>query len=77
MAGGARGPAIQRATRTAKRLWPLALEGYRRWQNLPPDQRERYMRQARDAAGRARRVVDQKRAQRGGRHGRFPGRRHH
>ncbi len=68
----ARGQGVARATRTAKRLWPLALEGYRRWQNLSPQQKERYMAQARNAADRARRLADQRRRRGGGRGPRFP-----
>ncbi|MBA3301458.1 MAG: hypothetical protein H0T15_06270 [Thermoleophilaceae bacterium] len=68
----ARGQGVARATRTAKRLWPLALEGYRRWQNLSPQQKERYMAQARNAADRARRLADQRRRGGRGRGPRFP-----
>jgi len=38
---------------------PLALEAWRRWQALPPEQRERYLRQAREYAERGRRVVQE------------------
>jgi hypothetical protein len=41
------------ATRTARRLWPVALELYRRWERLPPEQKERYRRLARENAQRS------------------------
>jgi hypothetical protein len=48
-----------RARRYARRIVPLALEAWRRWQALPPEQRERYLRQAREYAERGRRVVQE------------------
>jgi hypothetical protein len=39
------------AARTAKRLYPLARAAYRRWDQLSPEEKERYMRQARRYAG--------------------------
>jgi hypothetical protein len=47
-----------------RRLWPLALMAWERWQALSPDQKDRYKRQARDYAERGRKVVDQRRAKR-------------
>ena len=35
------------AMRTAKWVYPLALAAYRRWDQLSPEQKERYMRDAR------------------------------
>jgi hypothetical protein len=46
------GPAgnARRAVRVAKRLYPLALTAYRRWDRLSPKEKERYKRQARQYA---------------------------
>ena len=41
------------AARLAKRGVPIAIELYRRWQSLPPEQRERYLRMAREYANKA------------------------
>ena len=59
-AGGRTG----RAAHGARRLWPLVMMAWKRWQSLDPDQRERYKRQARDYAQRGRRVVDERRRRR-------------
>jgi hypothetical protein len=40
--------------RVYRRTWPLVLMAWERWQKLDPEQRERYIKQARDYAGRAR-----------------------
>jgi hypothetical protein len=39
-------PGYRRAYKTAKRLVPLALEAYRRWDNLSDKEKERYKQQA-------------------------------
>jgi acyl-CoA reductase-like NAD-dependent aldehyde dehydrogenase len=49
-AGGSR---YAEAARLAKRGVPIAIELYRRWQSLPPEQRERYLRMAREYANKA------------------------
>jgi hypothetical protein len=41
------------ARRLAQRGVPIAIDLYRRWQQLTPEQRERYLRMARDYAARA------------------------
>ena len=56
---------VGRVVTTAKRLSPVALEAYRRWQNLTPEQKERYMRMAREYAGRGRHAYDQAQRRRG------------
>lgn len=61
---------VPRARRYARRLTPLAMEAYRRWQALPPEQKERYKAQARDYADRGRRAVTRQVEQRRGRRGR-------
>jgi RNase P subunit RPR2 len=52
---------LTRAARSARRLYPLARMAYERWQALPPEQKERYVRQAREYAERGRRAVEQRR----------------
>lgn len=49
---GARGPAG--LARTARRLAPVAMELYRRWQQLTPEEKERYRARARGYTERAR-----------------------
>jgi hypothetical protein len=44
---------LRNAARTARRLTPLALELKRRWDRLPPHERERHKQRARDALARA------------------------
>jgi hypothetical protein len=43
-----------RGRRAARRLAPLALEAWRRWQSLPPEEKERYRTLARRYADRGR-----------------------
>jgi hypothetical protein len=52
---------MQRASRGARRAWPILLMAWERWQKLEPEQKERYMRQARDYAQRGRKAIDQRR----------------
>jgi hypothetical protein len=47
-----------------RRLWPYVLMAWERWQQLPPDQKERYKRQARDYAERGRKAIDERRRRR-------------
>jgi hypothetical protein len=42
-----------RVRETARRVWPLALEAWRRWDRLPPHEKERYRRMASDYAKKA------------------------
>ena len=53
-----------RVSQTARRLWPVALEAWRRWDNLPPAQKERYRQMAGNAARRGRETMDARRARR-------------
>jgi hypothetical protein len=56
-----------RASRVAqgfKRIWPLVLMGWERWQSLPPEQRERYKRQAREYGERGRKALSERRRRR-------------
>jgi TRAP-type C4-dicarboxylate transport system substrate-binding protein len=51
---------IQRVTRTGRKLWPLMLMAWERWQKLPQHEKDRYKRQAREYAERGRRAVQQR-----------------
>jgi hypothetical protein len=55
-----------KAVTNARRLWPYLLMAWERWQALPPEKKEQYKRQARDAADRGRKALDQQR-RKGGR----------
>jgi hypothetical protein len=46
--GGGRGSRYAEAARLARRGVPIALELYRRWQELTPEQRDRYLKMARE-----------------------------
>ena len=62
----------RRAARAARRLYPLALEAYRRWERLSPEEKERYRRMVRQATDRGRYALEQARRRRGGPPGRGP-----
>ena len=49
------------AAQLARRGVPIAIELYRRWQELTPEQRERYLKMARQYADRANAAVRQRR----------------
>ena len=51
----------RRALRSARRMAPVAMELYRRWQTLSPEEKERYKRQARGYADRGRKAIEQRR----------------
>ena len=51
----------QRGMRAARRLWPVVLMGWERWQKLSPEEKERYRRRAREYATRGRRAIEQRR----------------
>jgi hypothetical protein len=57
----ARGKALQKAGR---RAWPVLLMAWERWQALSPAQKERYMKQARQAAERGKRALQKQRKKR-------------
>ena len=44
---------LARVRQTARRVWPVALEAWRRWERLPPHEKERYKRMASDYAKKA------------------------
>jgi glycogen debranching enzyme len=47
-----------------RRLWPYVLMAWERWQQLPPEDKERYKRQARDYAERGRKAYGERRKRR-------------
>jgi TRAP-type C4-dicarboxylate transport system substrate-binding protein len=51
----------QRAVRLSRRALPLMMMAWERWQKLEPEQKERYMRQAREYAERGRKAIEQRR----------------
>jgi hypothetical protein len=57
---------IQKGSRVTqlRRLWPYILMAWERWQQLSPDEKERYKRQARDYAERGRKALDERRKRR-------------
>jgi hypothetical protein len=52
---------MARAARGARRAWPFVLMAWERWQKLTPQEKERYLRQAREYADRGRKTLQQRR----------------
>jgi len=50
--------------RAARRLWPVVLMGWERWQALSPEEKERYKRRAQEYARRGRRAMERRRKRR-------------
>jgi glycogen debranching enzyme len=50
--------------RQLRRLWPYVLMAWERWQQLSPEDKERYKKQARDYAERGRKMYDERRKRR-------------
>lgn len=48
---------IARTSHGARRVWPVVLMAWERWQSLSPQEKERYKRQARDYADRGRQML--------------------
>ena len=63
------------AARLARRGIPIALELYRRWQDLTPEQRERYLKTAREYARKAGDAYAERRGQLGPKDAKRPRRR--
>ena len=57
----ARGKALQKAGR---RAWPVLLMAWERWQALSPAEKDRYKKQARQAADRGKRALAKQRKRR-------------
>ena len=57
---------VQKGSRVTqlRRMWPYVLMAWERWQRLPPEDKERYKRQARGYAERGRKVLDERRKRR-------------
>ena len=51
-------------TRNIRRAWPLVLMAWERWQKLPEHEKEKYRRQAREYAGRGRKLIEDRRKRR-------------
>jgi hypothetical protein len=49
------------AARFARRLYPVALAAWERWQRMSPEEKERYRNMARDYARRGRAAADRRR----------------
>ena len=49
------------AVRGARRLWPYMLMAWEHWQNLSPEEKERYKKQARGYMERGRKALDAQR----------------
>lgn len=58
------GPQPRGRMATLRRFWPLALAAWRRWDDLTPQQKERYKRMASDYSRRGRDAVNQRSQQR-------------
>ena len=63
-APGPKGNRLRRSGSAARRAWPVVLMAYERWKALPEEDKERYRRQAREYADRARRAAVQARRKR-------------
>jgi hypothetical protein len=55
---------MHKAVRGARRAWPLVLMAWERWQKLPDHEKDRYKRQAREAAARGRKALGRRRLKR-------------
>jgi hypothetical protein len=55
---------LARTRGAAKRAWPIALEAWRRWDNLTPQQKDRYKKTAGDYAQRGRKALASRRTRR-------------
>ena len=60
----ARAPRGRGAARAARRLWPIALAAYERWQSLPESEKEKYRARVRQIAARSQKTLEQRRKRR-------------
>jgi hypothetical protein len=51
-------------THTARRLWPFAIEAWRRWDQLPQHKKDRYRQMAGDYSRRGRETLSARRSRR-------------
>ena len=51
----------RQAARLARRLYPVALGAWQRWQSLSPEEKERYRQRAREYARRGRETAERRR----------------
>jgi TRAP-type C4-dicarboxylate transport system substrate-binding protein len=56
---------VRTMMRAGRRAWPILLMGWERWQKLPEHEKDRYKRQAREYAGRGRKLIEDRRKKRG------------
>jgi DnaJ-domain-containing protein 1 len=59
--------ATRRAIRYARRAWPFLLAAYHRWDQLTPQEKERYIRRARETVQRGQKAYNDRRPGGGGR----------
>jgi glycogen debranching enzyme len=57
-------PTSRSRVRQIRRLWPYVLMAWERWQQLSPEEKERYKKNARDYAERGKKVLDERRKRR-------------
>jgi glycogen debranching enzyme len=55
------GDRAARAMSGARKLWPYLLMAWQRWQDLSPEEKERYKRRAREYADRGRETLARRR----------------
>ena len=56
---------FSRASAAGRRAWPLILMAWERWQALSDEEKERYRRQAREAAAKGRAALERARSRSG------------
>jgi hypothetical protein len=54
-------PRSQQMARYVRRAYPIVLAAYERWQSLSDEEKERYIKRARAAGERGRRLIEQRR----------------
>ena len=64
MAREGKGGRLARVGPAARRAWPVVVMAWERWQALPPERREYYIRQARSYAERGRKALERRRRRR-------------
>jgi TRAP-type C4-dicarboxylate transport system substrate-binding protein len=64
MARHQKGRRLERVGPAARRAWPVILMAWERWQALPPEQKERYLKHARGYADRGRKAIEKRRQRR-------------